>query len=85
MNTENFVGTTEHQTSIRQFPQNYCLAVWDVQQNCWRMDPDLAADKQLVVALTLSLMEHSNKYTRDPMDAILGMGKHLDSYTPPQS
>jgi hypothetical protein len=61
--------------TIRQMPQNYCLAVR--RNNEWVMHPDLAADKGIVVALTLSLMEHENKWSKSPAKAICGMSPFM--------
>lgn len=66
----------DYSTTIRQIPENYCLAV--LHGSFWAMDPDLAADRALVVALTLSLMEHENKWSKDPQKAIAGMIPFID-------
>ena len=65
-----------YSNTIRQFPQNYLLARFEAGH--WIMEPDLAADKGLVVALTLSLMEHSHKWNKSPAMAIMGIGKYLN-------
>lgn len=56
--------------TIRQLPQNYLLAKHDEGENCFKMDPDLAADQKMVVALTLALLNYENKYVNFP-DAII--------------
>jgi hypothetical protein len=76
MNTQ-AVQFCKYSNTIRQFPQNYCLAVFNEEKKCWIMEPDLAADKGIVVALTLSLMDHSNKWSADPLHAIMDMAEHL--------
>lgn len=72
----NAVSFCSYSCTIRQFPQNYLMAY--KRNGAWIMEPDLAADKTLVVALTLSLMEHKNKYG-SACDALLGMAPHLPS------
>ena len=62
--------------TIRQYPQNYVLASF--RDNRWVMEPDLAADKRIVVALTLSLMEHENKRSKNGVHAIMGMAPYID-------
>ena len=47
--------------TIRQQPQNYCLAVWDEKRNHWAMDPDLAAAKELIIGLTIAISEFEIK------------------------
>lgn len=46
--------------TIRQMPQNYLLA--HRVHRAWVNDPDLAADKGLVVKMALALMEFECKY-----------------------
>lgn len=67
-----------YSNTIRQFPQNYLLARFDEQKKCWLMEPDLAANKNLVVALTLSLMEYKNKYSTNPVFAMVECSSHLE-------
>ena len=64
-----------YSNTIRQMPENYLLAVH--REGAWKMDPDLAADKGIVVALTLSLMEHGNKWSKSPENAITGMAPYM--------
>ena len=61
--------------TIRQMPQNYMLAKFE--HNRWVMEPDLAADRNVVVSLTLSLMEHSHKWNKNGIHAILGMSPYI--------
>lgn len=61
--------------TIRQMPQNYCLAYHNGQH--WAMEPDISADKGIVVALTLSLMVHENKWSTSPAKAICGMSPFM--------
>ena len=63
----------QYSNTIRQWPETYCLAVFNEEKKCWIMEPDLAADKDLVISLTLSLMEYANKYSPNGLHAILGM------------
>jgi hypothetical protein len=51
--------------TIRQLPQNYCIAHFDERQRCWLMRPDLACNKQAVIDVTLELMNHSSLYESD--------------------
>ena len=64
-----------YSNTIRQMPENYLLAVH--RNGAWLMEPDLAADKSLVVALTLSLMEHENKWSNSPLNAIMGIVPYI--------
>jgi len=64
-----------YSNTIRQFPQNYLLARFE--SGHWIMEPDLSADKGIVVALTLSLMEHSHKWNNNPAMAIMGIAPYM--------
>ena len=66
----------ESTQTIRQMPENYMLAM--CCRGYWIMDPDFAADTRLVVALTLSLMQYENRWTRHGINAMTGMGEFLD-------
>ena len=65
-----------YSNTIRQMPENYCLAVH--RNGAWYMEPDLAANKDIVVALTLSLMEHGNKWSKSPLNAIMGIAPYIN-------
>ena len=70
-----------YSNTIRQMPQNYCLAVRRGGGE-WIMFPDSAADKGIVVALTLSLMVHENKWSTTPTNAIVGMSPYMGIVIP---
>jgi hypothetical protein len=74
------IAYCDYSDTIRQMPENYLLAVH--RHGAWKMDPDLAADKGLVVALTLSLMEHGNKWSKSPLGAIMGIAPYIDMVIP---
>ena len=46
--------------TIRQMPQNYCIAY--KRENRWICEPDLAADKDLSMRVFTALFEYENKY-----------------------
>lgn len=50
--------------TIRQMPQNYMIA--HNNGRVWLMEPDLAADVNLVIKVTVALMKFENKYEKDP-------------------
>jgi hypothetical protein len=50
-------------TSLRQMPENYCIARFDQGQRCWVIDPDLAANTNLVFfVFELLLLFHLIKW-----------------------
>jgi hypothetical protein len=49
--------------TIRQMPQNYLIAHWE--KGNWHMEPDLAADIDLVILVTRALMIYELKFEQD--------------------
>lgn len=49
--------------TLRQQPQNYLIAF--LQCGRWVMDPDLAADLDVVIKTTVALMKFENKYEKE--------------------
>ena len=68
---EKSIGYCNVSNTIRQYPENYMLAHWN--GSCWLMEPDLASDKKVVVALTLVFMEHEHKWTKNASKAMVAM------------
>jgi hypothetical protein len=54
--------------TIRQMPQNYLIAHWDVGQRRWLCDPDIAADKELATRVFLALFDFETRYNRDGLN-----------------
>ena len=57
---ENILVYQEASETIRQMPQNYCIAY--KREYRWICEPDLAADKKLSTRVFLALFDHSVKY-----------------------
>jgi len=59
---ENILVYQPETETIRQMPQNYCIAV--KKENRWVLDYDIAADKGLVLRVCNALFEHKNRYAK---------------------
>lgn len=59
---ENILIYQRETETIRQMPQNYCIAV--KEENRWVLDYDIAADKKLVIRVCNALFEHKNRYAK---------------------
>lgn len=53
----------DYSETIRQFPENYEIAYRDSQG--WHMEPDLAANPNIVLHVTKELMKFENKHEKD--------------------
>lgn len=58
---ENILVFCEYSDTIRQKPQNYCIAVKNNDR--WIIDHDMAADHNLILRVTKALFVYENKYS----------------------
>ena len=49
--------------TIRQMPENYGIAYYNGQK--WLMEPDFYADKELILRVTLALLDIETKYSSE--------------------
>ena len=53
----------KYSDTIRQAPENYCIACKNPRHpNTWMMDFDLASNKDLVIKVTLELFNFDSRY-----------------------
>lgn len=57
---ENTLVFDQGTDTLRQVPQNYCVAY--KKENRWICEPDLACDKELAIKVFICLLEFKFKY-----------------------
>ena len=66
--TDSVLSYCSYSNTIRQLPQNYCIAV--LRGNAWHLDADLAAHPYFVALTSVRLLEFSNKYAPDGLQLL---------------
>jgi len=69
VNGEKILSFCAYSNTIRQLPENYCIAVFkrpyhSTNTGCWVLEPDLAADSDLVCRVARELLNFDSKYEK---------------------